>query len=92
MKLNLGCGGDLRKGYLNIDIQIPSKGSKTGENLRTKNLLDFPHLKMMLEEQSLIVQKYWHEGKGLNIDCQKMIKIQSKWKEAWDNKKSILSL
>lgn len=33
MKLNLGCGGDLRKGYLNIDIQIPSKGSKTGKNL-----------------------------------------------------------
>lgn len=46
--------------------------SYPGENLRTKNLLDFPHLKMMLEEQSLIAQKHWYQGERLSMDCQKL--------------------
>ncbi len=63
IKLNLGCSPDLRKEYLNIDIEIPTKGSKIGEHLnefdfKQSDVSNLPWLKdnSILDKMTIIVK------------------------------------
>ncbi len=39
MKLNLGCGTDVKEGWINIDLDIPQQGTRGGTQTLVKNLM-----------------------------------------------------
>lgn len=76
MKLHLGCGNKLLKGYLNTDIKVPSVGID-GANYKYLDIESFP---WDIEDNSVDVIRAFHVLEHVGMDSWEYLEI---WKEMY---------